>query len=324
MEAWRGLCVAMVVMMVIGGGEGQLAENFYSSRCPNVESIVNQAVSKKFNQTFVTIPATLRLFFHDCMVEGCDASIMIASPNGDAEKDAPDNLSLAGDGFDTVIKAKAAVEAECPGVVSCADILAIAARDVVVLAGGPSFDVELGRRDGLISEASRVAGNLPEPSFNLNQLDAIFAKNNLTQDDMITLSGAHTVGFCHCSRFANRIYNFSSTSKVDPSLNSTYAQQLIQACPQNVDPRIAVVLDPVTPQTFDNVYYKNLVVGEGLLTSDEVLFTNSASQRTVENFANHQNHFFNAFGTAMRKLGRAGVKTGSQGQIRKDCTAFNS
>lgn len=65
--------------------------------------------------------------------QGCDASVLIASPNGDAEKDAQDNLSLAGDGFDTVIKAKQAVEAQCPGVVSCADILAIAARDVVVL-----------------------------------------------------------------------------------------------------------------------------------------------------------------------------------------------
>lgn len=64
-------------------------------------------------------------------MQGCDASVMISSPNGDAEKDAEDNLSLAGDGFDTVIKAKQAVESVCPGVVSCADVLAIAARDVV-------------------------------------------------------------------------------------------------------------------------------------------------------------------------------------------------
>lgn len=58
---------------------------------------------------------------------------MISSPNSDAEKDSPDNLSLAGDGFDTVIKAKQAVEEACPDIVSCADILALAARDVVVL-----------------------------------------------------------------------------------------------------------------------------------------------------------------------------------------------
>ncbi|KAG5527017.1 hypothetical protein RHGRI_028077 [Rhododendron griersonianum] len=324
MEAWKGLCVAVVIIMVVGGGEGQLSENFYSLSCPNVESIVNQTVFTKFSQTIITIPATLRLFFHDCMVEGADASIMISSPNGDAEKDAPDNLSLAGDGFDTVIKAKAAVEAVCPGVVSCADILAVAARDVVVLAGGLSFEVELGRRDGVISKASEVAANLPDPSFNLSQLIAIFAKKNLTRDDMITLSGAHTIGHSHCSRFANRLYNFSLSSKVDPSMNPNYAQQLMQACPQNVDPRIAVDLDPVTPEIFDNVYYQNLLVGKGLLTSDEVLFTNPASRRTVKNFANNPSHFNREFGNAMIKLGRVGVKTGNQGQIRKDCTAFNS
>lgn len=65
--------------------------------------------------------------------QGCDASVIIASPNGDAEKDGSENLSLAGDGFDTVIKGKQAVEAVCPGIVSCADILALATRDVIAL-----------------------------------------------------------------------------------------------------------------------------------------------------------------------------------------------
>ncbi|KAK7818586.1 peroxidase 55 isoform X1 [Quercus suber] len=323
MGLWRGI-VLLLAFMIIGRGEGQLVENFYRSSCPNVESIVQQAVSTKFSQTFTTIPATLRLFFHDCFVEGCDASIMISSPNNDAEKDAPDNISLAGDGFDTVIKAKQAVEQACPGKVSCADILAIAARDVVVLAGGPSFNVELGRRDGLISQASLVAGNLPEPTFNLNQLKTIFAKNNLSQNDMIALSGAHTVGFSHCSRFSNRLYSFSSSSPVDPSLNPTYAQQLEAGCPQNVDPSIAVDLDPVTPRAFDNVYYQNLVAGKGLLTSDQVLYTDPTSQPTIVDFANNPGDFNGAFTAAMRKLGRVGVKTGKDGQIRTDCTAFNS
>lgn len=59
--------------------------------------------------------------------------MIIASPNGDAEKDASENISLPGDGFDTVIKAKQAVEAACPKVVSCADILSLATRDVISL-----------------------------------------------------------------------------------------------------------------------------------------------------------------------------------------------
>ncbi|KAL0555900.1 hypothetical protein IC582_004402 [Cucumis melo] len=321
--AMRVVLSLALVCMLIGVAQAQLSFNFYNSSCPNVEQIVRQAVSLKINQTFVTIPGTLRLFFHDCFVQGCDASVMIASASGDAEKDSEDNLSLAGDGFDTVVKAKQAVEAQCPGKVSCADILAIAARDVVVLAGGPNFVVELGRRDGLISKASLVVGNLPGPNFNLSQLNTMFAKNNLTQTDMIALSGAHTVGFSHCSRFANRLYNFSATSKVDPSLDPDYAKQLMDACPQNVDPRIAVNMDPVTPRKMDNVYYQNLVNHKGLFTSDQVLFMDPLSQATVSGFANNGSGFNKAFAEAMVRLGRVGVKTGAVGEIRKDCTTFN-
>lgn len=67
--------------------------------------------------------------------QGCDASVLLSSPNNNAEKDHPDDTSLAGDGFDTVVKAKAAVDrdARCRNKVSCADILALATRDVVNL-----------------------------------------------------------------------------------------------------------------------------------------------------------------------------------------------
>ncbi|XP_031474854.1 peroxidase 73-like [Nymphaea colorata] len=321
-----GAAGALVFMLVFmyGVADAKLVQNFYSSSCPLVESIVKQVVVTKISQTFVTVPATLRLFFHDCFVKGCDASIMIQSSKGDAEKDAPDNLSLAGDGFDTVIKAKQAVEAVCPGVVSCADVLAIAARDVVSLSGGPFFNVELGRLDGLVSLASNVPGNLPQPDFSLNLLSWIFRKNNLTEADMVALSGAHTLGFSHCSKFSSRLYNFSSSRTMDPTLNPAYAQQLMSQCPQTVDPTIAVQLDPVTSLTFDNVYYKNLVDGKGLLTSDQTLFSSRRSRQMVRDFAANQTKFFVAFASAMVKLGRLQAKTGSQGEIRSNCAAFNA
>lgn len=191
-------------------------------------------------------------------------------------------------------------------------------------AGGPEYSVELGRRDGLISKASRVAGNLPEPFFNLNQLITMFASHNLTLVDLIALSGAHTLGFSHCDRFSNRLYSFSGSSAVDPSLDPGYARQLMDACPKDVDPSIAINMDPVTPQKFDNVYYQNLVAGKGLFTADQVLFTESESQPTVTSFARNGAEFNAAFITAMTKLGRVGVKTGNDGEIRRDCTAFNN
>ncbi|BAT75668.1 hypothetical protein LR48_Vigan01g195600 [Vigna angularis] len=303
----------------------QLSPNHYANVCPNLETIVRQVVTTKFQQTFVTVPATLRLFFHDCFVQGCDASVLVASTgNNQAEKDHPDNLSLAGDGFDTVIKAKAAVDAvpQCRNKVSCADILALATRDVIVLSGGPSYTVELGRFDGLVSRASDVNGRLPHPTFDLNQLNSLFAANGLTQTDMIALSGAHTLGFSHCSKFANRIYNFNGQTPVDPSLNRQYAIQLQQMCPRNVDPRIAINMDPTTPRRFDNVYYQNLQQGKGLFTSDQILFTDQRSRNTVNSFASNANVFNSNFIAAMTKLGRVGVKTARNGKIRTDCSVL--
>ncbi|XP_027361046.1 peroxidase 51 [Abrus precatorius] len=303
----------------------QLSRHHYAKTCPNVENIVRAAVKKKFHQTFVTVPATIRLFFHDCFVQGCDASVLVASKgNNKAEKDHPDNLSLAGDGFDTVIKAKAAVDAVplCRNKVSCADILAMATRDVIALAGGPFYEVELGRFDGLRSKASDVNGRLPQPGFNLNQLNSLFAANGLTQTEMIALSGAHTVGFSHCNKFFNRVYNFNGKSRVDPTLNLKYAAELKSMCPRNVDPRIAIDMDPTTPRAFDNVYFKNLQQGKGLFSSDQVLFTDSRSKATVNAFASNSKIFHANFAAAMTKLGRVGVKNAQNGNIRTDCSVI--
>lgn len=190
--------------------------------------------------------------------------------------------------------------------------------------GGPSYTVELGRYDGLVSKASLVDGNLPGPDFNLSQLIDIFAKHGLTMKDLVALSGAHTVGFCHCSRFANRLYNYNGQfGATDPSINPVFAEQLKMACPTNVGPTIAVNLDPFTPITFDNLYFSNLVQGYGLLTSDEVLYTDPRSRPIVQQFAKDQNAFFKAFVVAATKVGRLDVKTSADGEIRKDCTAFN-
>ena len=76
--------------------------------------------------------------------QGCDASILIAPTSSDAagagvrppprvERDMEENRNLPQEAFDTVELAKAAVESKCPGMVSCADVLALAARDYVQL-----------------------------------------------------------------------------------------------------------------------------------------------------------------------------------------------
>lgn len=63
-------------------------------------------------------------------LQGCDASILLDSTaKNTAEKEAVPNLSLGG--FDVIDEIKTQLEKTCPGVVSCADILALVARDSV-------------------------------------------------------------------------------------------------------------------------------------------------------------------------------------------------
>lgn len=81
-------------------------------------------------------------------------------------------------------------------------------------------------------------------------------------------------------------------------------------------------MDPTTPRTFDNVYYKNLQQGKGLFTSDQILFTDTRSRNTVNSFATNGNVFNANFITAMTKLGRIGVKTARNGKIRTDCSVL--
>ena len=64
-------------------------------------------------------------------MQGCDGSILLDDTSSfTGEKNAGPNRNSAR-GFEVIDKIKSAVEKVCPGVVSCADILAIAARDSV-------------------------------------------------------------------------------------------------------------------------------------------------------------------------------------------------
>ncbi|RZR76230.1 hypothetical protein BHM03_00000883 [Ensete ventricosum] len=126
---------ALVLLLLLGSTSAQLSTSFYSSSCPKLFSTVKPVVQSAISKEKRLGASVLRLFFHDCFVLGCDGSVLLDdTPTFTGEKTAkPNNNSIRG--FQVIDQIKTAVEKACPGVVSCADILAIAARDSVVIVG---------------------------------------------------------------------------------------------------------------------------------------------------------------------------------------------
>ncbi|BAU02421.1 hypothetical protein LR48_Vigan10g081900 [Vigna angularis] len=315
------LCATIFLFFTLSSSmsQAELDAHYYDKTCPQAENIISDTVlsASKFDPK---VPARiLRMFFHDCFIRGCDASILLDStPKNLAEKDGPPNLSVHS--FYVIDEAKTKLEKACPHTVSCADIIAIAARDVVALSGGPSWNVLKGRKDGRVSKASETV-NLPAPTLNVNQLIKSFAKRGLGVKDMVTLSGGHTLGFSHCSSFQARVHNFSLLHAIDPSLNTEFALDLIRKCPKvNTNPNAGHFLDS-TSSVFDNDYYRQLVVGKGLFSSDESLVGDQRTRWIVEAFAKDQGLFFGEFVASMLKLGNVGVS--ENGEVRLNCKVVN-
>ncbi|CAA6656114.1 unnamed protein product [Spirodela intermedia] len=278
----------------------------------HAEFIVKEVVTKAVKKDNGLPADFIRMHFHDCFVRGCDGSILINSTSKNvAEKDSPINNPSV-EGFDIIDEVKAKLEKKCKGVVSCADIIAFAARDSVELSGGFAYEVPSGRRDGRISRSSETFGNLAPPTFNLSQLTQNFASKGLNLDDLVTLSGAHTIGKSHCTSIDSRLHNFSSTATTDPSLDPAYAKKL----KKNPD-------GPSSPQVFDSSYYKNILVHKGLFQSDQSLLSSSTTANLVKQNAANEYLFKKRFAEAMVKMGNIEVLTGKKGEIRLNCGVIN-
>jgi peroxidase len=313
---------SMFVLFVLDPADAQgLKVGFYAHTCPEAETIVKKVIIETLFKAPTLAGPLLRMHFHDCFVRGCEGSVLLNSSTNQAEKNAIPNLSLRG--FQIIDLAKTALEKACPGVVSCADILALVARDVVALTKGPSWEVETGRRDGSISNITEALLNLVPPNANISTLKSDFLRKGLSVKDLVVLSGGHTIGTSHCTSFTNRLYNFTGKGDTDPTLDPNYIIRLKSKCKPN-DLTTLAEMDPGSFKTFDESYYTLVAKRRGLFQSDAALLDDAETKAYVKLQATALGStFFKDFGVSMVNMGRIGVLTGNAGEVRKQCSRVN-
>ncbi|XP_060188344.1 suberization-associated anionic peroxidase-like [Lycium barbarum] len=275
-----------------------------------VGSVVAEAISKERRMG----ASLIRLFFHDCFVDGCDAGILLNDIPGrfQGEKTSPPNNNSVR-GYEVIDQAKQRIKTMCPGAaVSCADILALAARDSVAMLGGMTYPVRLGRRDARTANFTGALTQLPASFDNLSVQLTKFSAKGMSAREMVALVGAHTVGFARCLTMCD-----------DRNINPARKSTLNCGCPVSNNNTNLVPLDLTTPDFFDKFYYEDLIRNRALLFSDQVLMGSNATADVVRAYNNNPALFLREFNAAMTKLGDLPPSRGVQLEIRDVCSRVN-
>ena len=181
--------------------------------------------------------------------------------------------------------------------------------------GGPTWAVQLGRRDALNASQSAANSNLPGPGSSLDTLITMFGNKGLSPRDMTALSGAHTIGQARCATFRERVYN-------DTNVDATFAALRQQTCSGGGDGALAPI-DVSTPDRFDNVYYENLASRQGLFHSDQELYSGGSQDVLVRRYRRSAGMFAADFARAMVRMGNLMPSADTATEVRLDCKKIN-
>ncbi|CAN6445674.1 unnamed protein product [Victoria cruziana] len=297
-----------------------LSYNYYETTCPQLDSLVNRAMASIFLD--LTAPSALvRLMFHDCQVQGCDASILLDSGGVNVRTEMASGRNFGIRKRSSIQMVKEAVESECPGLVSCADLIVMAASKSVTVSGGPTIDVPLGRKDSTMASNLLADRRLPPPSMSVDDLLNLFSTMGMNIEEAVAMLGSHTLGVGHCINIADRLYE----PKDDDYMSSNYGAYLSFMCPTRVPlTNLTVLPNDLTPTIFDNQYFMNIMAGRTPFTIDSRMAKDPRTAAIVHDFAGNQDHFFQVFSSAFVKLSYHGILTGDgEGEIRRQCNRPN-
>ncbi|VAI85104.1 unnamed protein product [Triticum turgidum subsp. durum] len=191
--------------------------------------------------------------------------------------------------------------------------------------GGPYWDVPVGRLDSKEASLDLANKDIPTAEQGLLTLISKFWEKGLDATDMVALVGSHTIGFARCANFRDRIYgDFEMTSKYNPA-SATYLSKLKEICPLDGGDDNISAMDSHTSATFDNAYFETLIKGEGLLNSDQEMWSSIAGYSTADTVNKYwadPELFFKQFSDSMVKMGN--ITNPAGGEVRKTCRFVNT
>ncbi|CAA6671481.1 unnamed protein product [Spirodela intermedia] len=280
------IALPLLLSLLVCASQAQLSANFYSRSCPNLKGIVRGAMTQAVRREPRIGASIVRLLFHDCFVNGCDASILLDDTSTfTGEKTArPNSNSVRG--FNVIDDIKTRVEAACPSTVS---------------SWGPSWTVTFGRRDARTASLSDANSQIPPPFSSLSTLISSFSAKGLS---------------LAAPPFRSRIYN-------DTNINGPFAARLRANCPLSGGDNNLAPLDLQSPNGFGNSYYQNLLTQRGLLHSDQELFNGGSQDALVRRYSANNGLFSRDFAAAMVKMSAISPLTGTNGEIRTNCRRVN-
>ncbi|KAK3444154.1 hypothetical protein EUGRSUZ_A00296, partial [Eucalyptus grandis] len=285
----------------------KLQWHYYRNSCRDAERYVSTQVEFYWKLDRSLAPKPIRMLYADCFVTGCDALILSDRPY--SEKTAPQNADLLGFPMAVMDKIKQVLEQHCPGVVCCADILNFAARDAAHLAGGLSYPVLAGRRDGMSSSVASV--DLP--------LGATLGDRcSLTSNQEAWMCWILLLYSTSCSFIADRLYNFNKIGKPDPSMDSSFLAQMREQGPPNSKNQLYLDPDSGSSYSFSKSFYSGVLNHRVVLGIDQQITANNDSSQIAEEFNASFEDFRKMFALSMSRMGNIKVLPGKQGEIRKN------
>nr|BAC05484.2 ascorbate peroxidase [Euglena gracilis] len=232
-------------------------------------------------------PILIRLAWHDAGTYDQQSNTggpraVMRFPGGEAEHGSNNGLDIARGLLQPIVDKYSWV--------STADLWAFASVVATEVSGGPKIPFRPGRRDAVTAKEAVERGRLPDATQTTNHLRDVFYRMGMTDEEIVALSGAHTMGRCHAERSG-----FEGPWTDNPLVfDNSYFKLLLER-------KWTAVTNSV-----GNLQFQDETGTLMMLTSDLALLMDPSFRKHVERFAADQDAFFRVYAGAYQKLTEGG------------------